>query len=82
MKKSEVAWYIPGPQFHLSEAMKKFLLLIALTFVAGGLNAVIALIEGGSVLIPQEFLAYSGLLLAVLHTIYTIVITYKDGLED
>jgi len=82
MKKDQVAWYQPGPAFKLTIAMKKFILMLFLTFMAGGLNAVIAIIESGSPLIPQEFLAYSGLTLAILQTIYNIVMHYKDGLTE
>jgi len=78
--KVSVPWYKPGPAFKVSDAVKEFFLLLVLTFVAGGLNAVIALLEGGQVIIPQQFVAYTGLILAILHTVYTIIVTYKNGL--
>lgn len=76
----KIPWYKPGPAFEITDAVKEFFLMIVFTFIAGGLNAVIALIEGGQVIIPQEFVAYTGLILATLHTIYTIVVNYKDGI--
>jgi hypothetical protein len=76
----KVPWYKPGPKFEISDAVKDFFILIVVTFIAGGLNAVIALFEGSSHLVPPQFLAYTGLLIAVLHTLYTIIINYKNGL--
>lgn len=81
-KKKTVAWYAPGPEFKISKGVKTFILDMFLIFVAGGLNAVIAAIEGGKLLLPQELLAYSGLILAILHTIYTVVVNYKNGIQN
>jgi hypothetical protein len=74
----KLAWYKPrNTGFVVKSAVSEFLILVVLTFVAGGLNALIAAIEGGSLLIPQEYVAYTGLILAILHTLYTIVVNYK-----
>ena len=78
-KKPTVAWYAPGPKFQLSDALKKFILDIFLTFVAGGLIALIDAFEAGYITIPPEYIGYTGLILAILHTIYTIVTNYKNG---
>jgi E3 ubiquitin-protein ligase DOA10 len=76
----KVPWYQPGPKFEISDALKEFLLMIVLTFILGGLTSVIALIESVPEIIPPQYVAYSGLFLAILHTIYNIVKNYKNGL--
>lgn len=76
----QVPWYRPGPEFKATDAIKDFFVLIALTFVAGGINALIILLEGSPELIPPEYIAYTGLIIAVLHAIYTTIINYKNGL--
>jgi len=79
-KTIQVPWYKPGPEFKISDPLKKFILDLFLTFVAGGLIAVINAIEGGIINFPPELIAYTGLILAILHTIYTLVVNYKDGI--
>jgi hypothetical protein len=80
MSKNNTPWYKPGPEFQITDAAKEFFIMLALTFIAGGLNAVIGLLESSSGLLPQEYVAYSGLILAGLRAIYTIVKNYKNGL--
>ena len=74
----QIAWYAPGEGFQLSDSIKKFILDLFLTFVAGGLITIINAIETGAIVVPLELVAYTGLILAVLHTIYSIIVTYKD----
>jgi hypothetical protein len=76
----QIPWYKPGRGFKVTDVVKDFLILIVLTFVAGGINAVIALLEGFPELIPPQFIAYTGLFIAILHMLYTLVISYKNNL--
>jgi len=78
-KQQPIPWYKPGPEFHVSDAFKKFVLDLFLTFIAGGLLTLINAIESGAIEVPLELVAYTGLILAVLHTIYTLVDNYKNG---
>lgn len=74
-------WYKPGPNFSVSIAGKKFLEIIVLTFIAGGLQALIGLFNAGQGIIPNEYLIYSGVIVAGLKALYNLVNHYKDGLE-
>lgn len=78
----KIPWYKPGPKFQITDAVKEFFIIITLTFVAGGLNAVISLIQGSAEVLPQEWVAYSGLVIALLKSLYTIVINYKNGIDS
>jgi hypothetical protein len=79
-KPIQVPWYKPGPEFKLSDAFKKLITDLFLTFIAGGLVAIINAIEDGLIDIPQELIAYTGLILAILHSIHTVIANYKKGL--
>lgn len=76
-KQEMIPWYKPSPGFKVTDGLKEFSIVIFLTFVAGGLNALIALLEGNPEIIPPEYIAFTGLILAVLHTLYTIVTNWR-----
>jgi len=77
---NKVAWYTPGPNFTLTDPAKRFFEIVILTFLAGGIQAVIAMLTNNPDLIPPEYLVYSGVVVALLSALYKIITNYKDGI--